>query len=158
MNIVPTTASLQGQNLSSQEIAEEIKAVASAALQLNKIELKEIEDFERNERIGPKLYTGAIKSALEACFSDWIKLQVLVERMLSSDPQSLPNLEELRIKDIGSQAPANPIIEQSSVSVVCADGASTESVQNCQRRVGENSFFGKSDIQQSTLKPVAQKC
>ena len=79
MNIVPTTASLQGQNLISQEIAEEIKAVASAALKLNKIELKEIEDFERNERIGPKLYTGAIKSALEACFSDSIKLQVLVE-------------------------------------------------------------------------------
>ena len=36
MNIAPTTTSLQGL----KEIAEEIKAVTSAALKLNKIELK----------------------------------------------------------------------------------------------------------------------
>ena len=81
--------------------------------------------------IGPKLYTGVIESALETCFIYSTKLQVLVERMLRLDPQSLPNLEDIRIKGVGGQAPANPIVEQSSVSKVCTDGAPMESA--CQK-------------------------
>ena len=83
-------------------------AMASAAFKLNKIELKEIEDLREMKNIDPKFYTGVLKSALEWRFN---RTQVLVERMLSSDPQSLSNLRELRIKDVGSQAPANPIVE-----------------------------------------------
>ena len=49
----PTATSLQGQNLSSQEIAEEIKAMTSAVPKLNKIELKEIEDLREMKDISP---------------------------------------------------------------------------------------------------------
>ena len=108
-----TTTSLKGKKLTSQEIVGEIKAVASAMLKLNKIELKELEGLGQMKDVGPKLYDSAIKSALQECFSNSSKMQALIERMLSSDPQSLPNLEELRIKDVGYQAPVKIVAEES---------------------------------------------
>ena len=104
---------MKGKKLTSQEIVGEIKAVASAMLKLNKIELKELEGLGQMKDVGPKLYDSAIKSALQECFSNSSKMQALIERMLSSDPQSLPNLEELRIKDVGYQAPVKIVAEES---------------------------------------------
>ena len=47
MSVAPTTisSSLQGKNLTSQEIAEEIKVIGSTTPKPNKTELKEIEDL-----------------------------------------------------------------------------------------------------------------
>lgn len=71
MSVAPNmTTSLQGKKPISQELAEEIKAVASAILKLNKIEFNEIEDVKQLKDLGPKLYTGAIQSALKESFSE----------------------------------------------------------------------------------------
>ena len=55
MSVAPTTiaSSLQGKNLTSQEIAEEIKVVGSTTLKPNKTERAERNRrFKRNDRFG----------------------------------------------------------------------------------------------------------
>ena len=114
-SVAPTTTSLQGKNLTSQEMPGEIKALAVAALKLNKIKFKELEEMRNKDS---SKYDSEINSVLQICFGESTKLQNLVKRMLSLDPKNLPNMEEIRIKDSEIQASTNPISEKSSLTIM----------------------------------------
>ena len=94
----------QEENLTSKELSDEIKALAFTVLSINNNNSKEIKSLQNLEKRDPKVYNSEMKSMIRWLFSDSPKLQGLIERMLSLDPQNQPNLEELRIKENGMKA------------------------------------------------------
>ena len=61
--------------------------------EMSAADLGELEELQSNKKLKIATYNAAVKSAVEEGFNDSKKLQDLVERMLSRDPQNLPNLE-----------------------------------------------------------------
>ena len=116
MKVAPTTTSLQGKRLTSQELAGEIQAVALSVLKLNKIDLKEIEMLRQMKGVDPRIYNMAVKTKLADGFTSSKTMQDLIERMLSLEPQNLPNLDDLQIHktDFGTQVLTEPVVEESN--------------------------------------------
>ena len=77
----PTTTSLRGKRLTSQELAGEIKAVALSVLKLNKIDLKEIEMLRQMKGVDPRIYNMAVKTKLADGFTSSKTMQDLIKRM-----------------------------------------------------------------------------
>ena len=115
MSVAPTTTSLQGKKLTSQEIAGEIRALALRVLKRNKIDPKEIDMLLQMKGVDPNIYNVVVKTKLANGFSSSKKIQELIESMLSLEPKNLPNLDDLKIHKIetGSKASINPAAEES---------------------------------------------
>ena len=114
MSVAPTTASLQGKELTSQEIAGEIKTIALSVLKLNKIDFSKIESMSQVPGRDSEEFTCVVERTLSKCFNEEKKgMQQLIGKILTLEPRNLPSLKDLRIKDVGCQAPVNPIAEES---------------------------------------------
>lgn len=87
------------QELKSQDLAAEIKALAFALLKMKKVGIEELQTLQSNMKIDFATYSATVKTAVTEGFSDSKRLQELIERMLSPDPQTLPHLEEFKIKE-----------------------------------------------------------
>ena len=110
MKVAPTTTSLQGKRLTSQELAGEIKTVALSVLKLNKINFSKIETMRQVPDRDSEEFAFIVERTLTKSFGEEKKgLQQLIGKMLTLEPRNISNLEELRIKDVGSQAPAKPV-------------------------------------------------
>ena len=106
--ITTTIPSLQGQKLTSQELAGEIKALALSVLKLNKIDFSKIESLRQVKGIDSGEFASEVERTLSKSFNEEKKgLQQLIEKMLTLESQNLPNLGDLRIEDAKSQAPIN---------------------------------------------------
>jgi len=97
--------------LTSQKLAEEIKALAFAVLKLKNIEYGEVKSLGATSSVDPTIYDFAVRTKLSKAFKDSEQFQNQFERMLSVNPQKLPSLEELkRIKN-------DPKVEKKEVSI-----------------------------------------
>jgi ribonuclease HI len=85
--------------LQSQNIAAEIKALALALLRMKKIDIEQIELLLSSKKVRASVYEAVVKAMVVEGFNDSLKLQNLLERMLSLEPKNLPNLEEFKIKE-----------------------------------------------------------
>ena len=85
----------KSKKLSSQDLAEEIKALAFAILKMNKVDCDEIQYLLAAPKLKIATYDFAVKTALAEGFPDSEKLRSLIGKMLNPDIQNLPNLEEL---------------------------------------------------------------
>lgn len=103
--------------LTSQDLNSEIKELAFTLLKMKGINYASIKKFQEMQDIEPEIYDFAVKKALGDAFKDSQRLQSLVERMLSLDPQKLPKLEELRIKEEGTSITPTPRLEESKQSI-----------------------------------------
>ena len=113
LSVAPTTP-IQGKRLTSQELAGEIKAIALTVLKLNKIDFSKIEGMSQVPGSNSEEFTFVVESTLSKSFNEEKKgIQQLIGNMLTLEPLNLPNLEELRIKDVRYQAPVNPVAEES---------------------------------------------
>ena len=106
----------RSDQLTSQDLVSEIKALAFALLKLRGINYTSLKKFQEMPDLDPETYDFTVKKTLGDNFKDSAKLQSLVERMLSQDSKKLPNLEELRIKEEGVSASANQTLEESKQS------------------------------------------
>ena len=87
------------KKLSSQHLATEIRALAFAILKMKNIDDKELQSLLATSNLQTSIYDLILKSTVAQGFKDSEKLGNLIERMLSSDIQILPDLEELRMKE-----------------------------------------------------------
>jgi len=99
-NLANTTTNLNQdlpeKQLTSQDLAAEIKALAYAVLKLNKQEYDDIEGLRAIRGLNSNVYDLAVSTKLSDIFKDSIPLQNQIAKMLSLDPQNLPSLEELK--------------------------------------------------------------
>lgn len=87
------------RKLKNQDIAAEIKALAIIALKLRNMDETRLKKLDTPAENNDNL----LKTVLREYFGDSEKLQDLLEKMLSLDPKNLPNLEELKSKQIMAQ-------------------------------------------------------
>jgi len=92
----------QSQNqMTSQKLADEIKALAFAVLELIGIDTGELKSLGAISRVGSKIYDVAVRTIVSDAFKDSKHLQNKFERMLSLNPQNLPSLIEIKGIDHG---------------------------------------------------------
>lgn len=89
---------MEKKKLTSQDLAAEIKALALAILKIKKMDVEELEFLLASPKVKPSTYNSVVESTIAEAFKDSQKLYNLIERMLSRDPQGLPNLEEMKLK------------------------------------------------------------
>mgnify|MGYP000880085874 CR=1 FL=1 len=103
----------KNKKLSSQDLAEEIKALAFAILKTNKVDYVGLQSLLAIPNLQTSVYDFAMKSALAEGFPDSKRLRSLIGKMLSLDPQNLPNLEELKVKEESNQHLSKLVAEES---------------------------------------------
>lgn len=90
---------LEGTNkeqLTSQDLALEIRRLALVSLKLKGVACKEFEILlEKDPSV--KIYEAVVKITLEENFAHCKKLRNLIEKMLNLDPLGLPTLEEFKL-------------------------------------------------------------
>ena len=91
--------------LNSRNLAAEIKALALTLLKAQKVDLSELEAIQALPNIKITTYNTVMKNTVAEGFSGLQKVQELIERMLSRDPQDLPKLEDFKIKEEKIQVP-----------------------------------------------------
>mgnify|MGYP000985300979 CR=1 FL=1 len=107
------TEATKNKKINFQDLAEEIKALAFAILKTNKVDYTGLQSLLAIPNLETSVYNFAVQSLLAKSFPDSEKLRSLIGKMLSTDLQNLPNLEELRIKEERTQHSFNPSDEES---------------------------------------------
>ena len=93
---------LEKSVLSSQDIVNELKAIAFIVLKIKRVNYEEPQGMGSDPKFTSEAYEHELKNKIAGVFDDMrplqdsTPLQDLIQRMLSLDPQELPRFEELK--------------------------------------------------------------
>ena len=92
--------------------------MASIVLKLNKIDPREIDVLRKLNGVDSKINNMVVKTKFAEGFASSKQIQDLIDRMLSLDPQNLPNLDELKIHCTasGTQVSMDPVSTEAKKS------------------------------------------
>ena len=107
---------VSNSQLTSKELAAEIKALAFLVLKLKKIDDTDLKQLSQMPNLKSTIYDYAVKETIAEKFKDSKRMQNLIEKMLSLNPQNLPSLEELKSKEPSIQTSPSPRLEESKIA------------------------------------------
>lgn len=112
MSLHQSQTATRDKKLIFKEITEELEAFTLDVANLKKATSIEMANLLQVGNIDPKGLDTAIKAMPDEFLSEFQQLRSSTENMVGLDVKSIPNFEELRVKNVGAQPLLKPEIEE----------------------------------------------